>query len=85
MAAIAARARAVLEAADPTGATVLTKREREVAALVAEALSNRGIAQRLYLSERTVANHVQHIFEKLGLANRSQLVAWAREHRMSSD
>jgi DNA-binding CsgD family transcriptional regulator len=85
MAPIAMRARAVLRSADPTKTTVLTERERQVAELVAEPLSNKAIAQRLYLSERTVANHVQHIFDKLGLDNRSQLVAWAREHRMSSD
>ena len=61
------------------GEAALTKRETQVAELVAEGLSNRTIAQRLYLSERTVGNHVQHIFDKLGLDNRSQIVAWVQQ------
>jgi DNA-binding CsgD family transcriptional regulator len=84
MATIAERARRLLDSVDPTEASVLTRREREVAELVGAALTNRAIAQRLYLSERTVANHVQHIFDKLALDNRSQLVAWVQEHRMST-
>ncbi len=51
----------------------LTRREREVAQLVAQGLTNREIAARLYLSERTAQNHVQHILEKLHLSNRSQI------------
>jgi len=54
----------------------LTPREREVAALVAEGLTNREIAARLYLSERTAQNHVQHILTKLGLPNRGQVAVW---------
>lgn len=46
----------------------LTRREREVLELVAEGLSNRGIAQRLVITERTVEAHVKQIFQKLGLA-----------------
>ena len=60
----------------------LTRRESEVAELVAEGLTNREIAARLYLSERTAQNHVQHILTKLDLANRSQITAWvARQER----
>ncbi|MGW5240676.1 ATP-binding protein [Monashia sp. NPDC004114] len=55
----------------------LTVREREVAALVAQGLSNREIAACLVLSERTAANHVQHILTKLGFTNRSQIAVWA--------
>jgi DNA-binding CsgD family transcriptional regulator len=51
----------------------LTRREREVAALVAQGMTNRQIAAQLHLSERTAQNHVQHMLTKLGLANRSQL------------
>jgi DNA-binding CsgD family transcriptional regulator len=54
----------------------LTPREREVAALVAKGLTNREIAGRLFLSERTAQNHVQHILDKLELANRSQVATW---------
>lgn len=58
------------------GAGPLTAREREVAELVARGRSNREIAVRLVLSNRTVGNHVQHILTKLGFANRSQIAAW---------
>ncbi len=55
---------------------VLSPREEEVAALVAEGLTNRQIAQRLVISERTAQNHVQHILTKLGFATRGQIAAW---------
>ncbi|MBW0118857.1 ATP-binding protein [Pseudonocardia abyssalis] len=61
----------------------LSAREAEVAALVAEGLSNRGIAQRLVISERTAGNHVAHILTKLGFTSRSQIAAWASP-RMST-
>jgi DNA-binding NarL/FixJ family response regulator len=55
----------------------LTPREREIAALVGQARSNRDIAAALVLSERTVEKHVSNILAKLALDNRVQLVAWA--------
>jgi DNA-binding CsgD family transcriptional regulator len=55
----------------------LTRREEEISAMIAEGLSNRAIAARLFLSERTVQNHVQHVLDKLDLANRAQIAAWA--------
>jgi DNA-binding NarL/FixJ family response regulator len=58
------------------GAGPLTRREREVAALVARGLTSKAIAADLYLSERTVETHVQHILTKLGLANRTQIATW---------
>ena len=48
-----------------------------MAGLVAEGLTNREIATRLFVSERTAQNHVQHILTKLGVANRSQVAVWA--------
>ena len=54
----------------------LSRREEEVAALVAAGLTNRQIAERLYISERTAQNHVQHILTKLGFTTRSQIAAW---------
>jgi DNA-binding CsgD family transcriptional regulator len=50
----------------------LTAREREVLVLVAQSLRNREIAERLCISEQTVKNHLQNIFEKLGASNRYQ-------------
>jgi DNA-binding CsgD family transcriptional regulator len=61
----------------------LTPREREVAGLVAQGKSNKEIASTLVLSERTAANHVQHILTKLGFANRSQIAAWASTNASS--
>ncbi|MDQ3716455.1 MAG: AAA family ATPase [Actinomycetota bacterium] len=61
---------------DERSSLQLTPREREVAELVGQGLTNREIAARLYLSERTAENHVQHILTKLDLANRSQIAVW---------
>jgi DNA-binding CsgD family transcriptional regulator len=66
------------------GAKALTRREREIAELVADGLGNREIAERLYLSKRTVDSHVEHIFTKLGFSSRGQLTAWVLERRESS-
>lgn len=58
----------------------LSKREVDVARLVATGLSNPAIASRLYLSRPTVATHVSHILTKLGFSARSQIAAWVTEH-----
>jgi DNA-binding CsgD family transcriptional regulator len=76
MAPAAAAARDVVEQSLPLRSGQLTRREREVAALVGQGLTNRAIAGRLHLSERTAANHVQHILDKLDLDNRAQITAW---------
>ena len=68
--------------AGPGGA--LTRKELEIAQLVSEGLTNREIADRLVISERTVDNHVQHILTKLDFHRRSQIAAWWAEHRMST-
>lgn len=57
---------------DPLG---LTAREREVFSLLLIGLSNAGIAQRLHRSERTVENHVAHVFAKLAVNSRVQRMA----------
>jgi DNA-binding CsgD family transcriptional regulator len=59
----------------------LSPRERQIAALVADGLSNREIAAGLVISERTAQNHVQHILGKLGFANRAQIAAWIERSR----
>lgn len=55
----------------------LTPRENEVAALVAEGLSNGEIARRLYISTKTASVHVSNILLKLGMSNRAEVAAWA--------
>lgn len=69
---------ATLEATIPADPGPLSPRELEVAALVAEGLTNKEIASRLYVSDRTAQNHVQHILTKLGFSNRTQIATWYR-------
>jgi non-specific serine/threonine protein kinase len=54
----------------------LTQREQEVAVLIAHGLTNRQIAARLVIAPRTAENHVQHIFDKVGVSSRAQVAAW---------
>lgn len=67
----------------PTGArpVSLTRRQEEIAALIARGMTNRQIAKDLFVSENTVANHVARILKKLGLCSRSQVAAWLAEQR----
>ncbi|PPI99697.1 protein kinase [Nocardia nova] len=60
---------------------VLTKREREVTELVARGLTNKQVAARLVISQRTAEGHVEHILTKLGFTSRAQIAAWATERR----
>ena len=55
----------------------LTSREQDVAALVAQGMSNSQIAATLVISARTVETHVQHIMDKLGCRTRAQIAAWS--------
>jgi len=52
---------------------VLSEREREIGMLAAKGLASKDIAERLYLSVRTVNNHLQHIYTKLGITSRAGL------------
>jgi DNA-binding CsgD family transcriptional regulator len=65
-------------AADPV-AGQLTRRETEIAQLIAEGLSNKEIAARLVIAQRTAEGHVERILAKLGFNSRSQVAAWATE------
>ena len=58
----------------------ITARQREIAALIAEGLSNVEIAERLVLAPGTVGNHVAHIMRALGAKNRVQVAVWAVQH-----
>lgn len=63
----------------------LTRRETEVAALVAEGLTNREIAARLFISERTAESHVEQIRNKLGFHSRTQIAAWFAETKLQKE
>jgi DNA-binding NarL/FixJ family response regulator len=61
--------------------TALSKREEEIAELVAAGLSNREVAQRLSLSQHTVKNYLFRVFEKLGISTRIELVLYVLSQR----
>ncbi|NKS54206.1 protein kinase [Rhodococcus hoagii] len=65
--------------------TDLTRRERQVAELVAKGLTNQGIATKLVISRRTVEGHVEHILTKLGFTSRTQIAAWISEKQFKDD
>ena len=60
----------------------LTAREREVAACVAQGMTNKAVAGQLVVSERTVEKHVENAMGKLGFTSRSQLAVWAVEKKI---
>jgi predicted ATPase/DNA-binding SARP family transcriptional activator/DNA-binding CsgD family transcriptional regulator/Flp pilus assembly protein TadD len=68
----------------PAGAQpdLLTGREREVAAMVARGMSNRQISEELYLSERTIENHISKILRKLKRSSRAEIAAWATQQEL---
>ncbi|MEK7777004.1 MAG: response regulator transcription factor [Chloroflexota bacterium] len=58
-------------------AELLSSREQDVLTLVAQGLTNKEVADRLYISENTVKYHMKNILDKLHLQNRAQVIAWA--------
>jgi DNA-binding NarL/FixJ family response regulator len=77
MAAYTARTATLAERLRAARGPALTRRESEVATLVGEGLTNRQIARRLTISERTAESHVQHVLTKLGFSSRSQIAVWS--------
>lgn len=71
------------ESSDPAERFGLTQREREVLALVGDGLANRQIADRLFITERSVKNHMRNVFLKLGVANRTAAALLARSHGLA--
>ena len=65
---------------DASGQHLLTYREEQVVALVADGLTNRDVASELGLSEHTVKKYLFRIFDKLGISNRVELVLYAVHH-----
>jgi DNA-binding CsgD family transcriptional regulator len=70
---------------EPAGGPVLTPRQRQVAELVADGLSNREIAARLVTSPRTAESHVENILRKLGFTSRAQIAVWIINQRNGTD
>jgi predicted ATPase/DNA-binding CsgD family transcriptional regulator len=73
-----------IESATNTSAT-LTRREREVAQLIHQGLSNKEIADTLVISPRTAEAHVDHILAKLGFSSRTQVATWIADQRRSAE
>jgi DNA-binding CsgD family transcriptional regulator len=66
-------------------ANPLSRRERDVAKLVAAGMTNRQIGERLFISSRTVDGHVERIRNRLGVRSRTEVATWALERGRSSD
>ncbi|MCO6004527.1 LuxR C-terminal-related transcriptional regulator [Actinoallomurus purpureus] len=64
--------------------TYLTHRERQIAELIAQGLSNKQIAARLLIAQRTAESHVEHVLGKLGFTSRAQIAAWVVQDRPTS-
>jgi DNA-binding NarL/FixJ family response regulator len=62
------------------GGSLLTPREEQVVALVADGLTNRGVAAELGLSEHTIKKYLLRIFDKVGISSRVELVLYAMSH-----
>jgi DNA-binding CsgD family transcriptional regulator len=77
-----ARVDALTRRDSPVNAHGLTSRELEVLRLISAGKTNKAIAAKLVLSERTVERHVSNIFTKLGLSSRTAATAYAYEHRL---
>lgn len=69
-----------LRVVNANGRTLLTPREEQVVALVADGLTNRGIADELGLSEHTIKKYLLRIFDKVGTSSRVELVLYAMSH-----
>jgi non-specific serine/threonine protein kinase len=63
----------------------LTRRETEIAELVRQGLSNREIAEKLVISQRTAEGHVEHILAKLSLSSRTQVATWVANREPAPD
>ena len=77
--------RRLISSQEDTELSVLSERELEVLALVGRGMTNREIAEELFLSANTARNHVSSILAKLGLARRSEAASFATEHGLTRD
>jgi len=75
--------RAADRSADSGDLATLTGREREILSLVAGGANNQAIADQLFISEKTVRNHLTAIFDKIGVSSRSQAIVFARDRGLA--
>jgi DNA-binding NarL/FixJ family response regulator len=69
----------------PAALQELTEREREVLEQIARGLTNRQIAEKMVISEKTVKTHVSNLLDKLGLEDRTRAAIWALKHGLGSE
>ena len=63
-------------------ARLLSQREREIVALVAQGFKNKEMAEKMFISEQTVKNHLHNIFDKLGVSDRLELALYAIHRKL---
>ena len=68
-----------------TNLSDLTSREREILQLVIEGKTNKAIASEIYISEKTVEFHLDHIYTKIGVRSRLMASVWALQHGIESE
>jgi DNA-binding NarL/FixJ family response regulator len=73
-------ARALLSPTSPPSLDQLTEREREVLSLLANGMANREIAVEMGITERTVKAHLSNVYQRIGVADRTQAALWARRN-----
>jgi DNA-binding NarL/FixJ family response regulator len=71
-------------ASQPKELAGLTEREREVLEQIARGLTNREIAEKMVISEKTVKTHVSNLLDKLGLEDRTRAAIWALKHGLGA-
>jgi two-component system response regulator DevR len=76
--------RKALEELEQAGLLKISQREREILQLLAEGLTNKQIASRIFIAERTVRDYVSSILEKIGMGNRAGAAAWAIRHGLAA-
>ena len=61
---------------------MLSQREMEIVVLVAQGFKNKEMAERMFISEQTVKNHLHNVFDKLGVSDRLELALYAIHHNL---
>jgi len=77
-------ARPKLSPIPPSGSHPLSRREIEVAVLIAQGLTSKEVGRKLFIERGTVDTHVQHIYNKLQIDSRPQLAVWLMDHGLLS-